>query len=60
MVAFVTLLAGLMFVTSSTNGQLISKLENTMLINQQSRLIIQQQKLEKLEKELNDELAKVR
>ena len=59
MVAFVTFLVVLVFVTSSSNGQLITKQQEIMLVKQQSQLIIQQKKLEKLEKELKDELAKV-
>ena len=52
MVAFVTLLAGLMFVTSSTNSQLITKEQERKL----DQLILQQNNLIK---EFQNEIAKV-
>ena len=55
-VAFLTLLIGLVFITSPLNGQLITRQQEMILTKQQSELIIQKQKLEK---ELNDVLQKV-
>ena len=52
MVAFVTFLVVLVFVTSSSNGQLITKQQEMML----DQLIIQQKNLVK---ELQDEISKV-